>query len=156
MFHQAIKGRDAGSRFAAAKNAGVMDIESGDVRPGAATIVFVFDEHGTIRRWRQRCMFAPPGLDAGLFVSRDDIFVALEGLAIPGARIQVQYPAGLDGKGGVTGKDPATMTPRTNGILVEPAPDGAARDAGDQASLANLAGYVWGVPVGNRDAVSGW
>lgn len=101
-------------------------------------------------------MLAQPGLDAGLFVSRNDIFINLEGLAIPAARIQVQYSSSLDGKGGVTGKDPATMTPRTNGVFMEPPPDGVARDAGNQTGITNLAGYVGGVPVGNRDAMSGW
>jgi hypothetical protein len=155
LFHQAIQGRDAGSYFAAAKDAGVMNIESSDVRPGAATILFVFDEHGAIGRGWQRGMLAPPGLNAGLFVSRDDVFVTLEGLAIPATRIQIQYSASLDGKGGITGKDPAAVTPRTNGILMEPPPDGAARDAGHQTGIANPAGYVQGVPVGNRDAMSG-
>ena len=100
-------------------------------------------------------MLAPPGLNAGLFVSREDIFVALEGLAIPAARIQIQYSASLDGKGGITWKDPATVTPGTNGVLMEPAPDGAARDAGNQTGITNLAGYVRSVPVGDRDAMSG-
>lgn len=155
LFHQAIEWRDAGSYFAAAKNAGVMDIESGDICPGTAAIVFVLDEHGTIRRGWKRGMVAPPGLNAGLFVGRDDVFVTLEGFAIPATGIQIQYSASLDGKGGITWKDPAAVTPRTNGILMEPPPDGAARDAGHQTGIANLAGYVRSVPAGNRHAMSG-
>lgn len=156
LFHQTIKGRDAGSCFAAAKDAGVMNIESGDVRPGAAAIILVFDEHGTIGRGWKRGMLAPPGLNAGLFVSRDDVFVALEDLAIPATRIQIQYSASLDGEGGITWKDPAAVTPRTNGVFMEPAPDGAARDVGYQTGIANLTGYVRCVPVGNRDSMGSW
>ena len=155
LFHQAIKGRDARSCFATAKDAGMMNIESGDVRPCAATIVFVLNKHRTIRRRRQRCMVAPAGLDAGLFVSGDDKFVTAERLAIPAARIQIQYSPGLGGKGRVTRKDPAAVTPRTNRVLMEPPPDGAARDTGNQTGMANLSGDVGGVPTGNGDAMSG-
>ena len=44
LFHQTIKGSNAGSRFATTKDPGVMNIKSGDVGPGAAAIIFVFDD----------------------------------------------------------------------------------------------------------------
>ena len=71
-------------------------------------------------------MLATTRLNARLFVSRDDEFIAFEGFSFPEARIQIQDPVSLDGEVGVAGEDPTAVVPGTNGIFMEPAPNGAA------------------------------
>jgi hypothetical protein len=52
---QSLERRDAGLAFTAAKHFGAMDIEGGQVSPGAATDVFVLDAHGHTRLgWQRR------------------------------------------------------------------------------------------------------
>lgn len=52
LFDQPVKGSDACGRLAAAEDAGVMDVQSGDVSPGSAAVVLVLDEHGAM--WLRR------------------------------------------------------------------------------------------------------
>jgi hypothetical protein len=51
-------------------------------------------------------MLAPTGLDAGLLVSRDDKFIAFEGVAFPGAFIEIEDSVGLDGEDQFWGEKP--------------------------------------------------
>ncbi len=125
LLNKTIKGCDTGSCFAAAKDTGTMHVESCDVGPGSATTILMFDAHRALRRSGQGWMLAPPGLDAGLLVGRDDKLISFEGFPFPGALIQIQDSVGLDGEGGVPGKDPTAVVPGANGIFMEPAPNGA-------------------------------
>jgi len=125
LLDKTVKGGNAGGRFAAAEDTGTMNVESGDVGPGSATAVFVFDAHRALRRGAQGGMLAPPGLDAGFLVGRDDKFIIFEGFTFPDARIQIEDSAGHDGERGVSGEDPTAVIPGTNGVFMEPPPDGA-------------------------------
>jgi len=125
LLDKTIKGGDASSCFATAKDTGTMNVESCDVGPGSATTILMFDAHRALRRWGQSGMLATPGLDAGLLVGRDDKFITFEGFTFPGALIQIKDSVGLDGEGGVPGKDPTAVVPGANGVFMEPPPDGA-------------------------------
>ena len=155
MLNQTIKRGDARGSFAAAKDTGTMNVESCDVGLGSATTILMFDAHRALRRRGQGRMLAAPGLDAGLLIGRDDKFVTFEGFTVPGAFIQVQDSAGLDGEGGVAGEDPAAVVPGTNGVFMEPPPNGASRDGGNQSGTADLTGNIGSVPVGEGNAISG-
>jgi hypothetical protein len=109
-----------------------------------------------MRGRRQRGMLAPPGLNAGLLVSRNDQLIVFEGFPLPVALIQVEDAAGLDSKVGIARKDPTAVVPRAKGVCVEPSTNGAPGDGGNQASAADVAGNVGSVPAGERNAVSGW
>jgi hypothetical protein len=100
-------------------------------------------------------MLAPPGLDAGLLVGRNDKFLAFEGFPLPGALIQIEDSVGLDSEGGVSRKDPTAVIPGPNGVFMEPSPDGTPGDGGNQTSIADLTGNVRGVPVGEGKAMCG-
>ena len=100
-------------------------------------------------------MEAASSLDAGLFVGGDDEIVLSKRLTIPGAAIQVENAAGLGGEVWVARKDPSAVIPRANGVLMEPAPDRAAGDGGDQAGLTDLASDVRRIPMRKRKAVGG-
>src|SRR5271166_5902046 len=78
LLNQTTKGCDASGCFAAAEDTGTMNVESGDVGPGPAATVFMFNTHRAFGCNSQRGMLAPPGLDAGLLVGGDDKFVTFE------------------------------------------------------------------------------
>ena len=156
LLNQTIKGGAASGGFAAAEDTGTMNVESCDVGPGSAAAILIFDAHRALRRRGQSGMLAASGLDAGLLVGRDDKFIVFEGFTVPGALIQIQDPAGLDGEGRVAGEDPAAVVPGADGVLMEPPPNRAARDSGNQTGIADLTGDVRSVPVGERDAMSSW
>src|SRR5215471_16710312 len=87
LLHKAVKGLDAVFGLAAAKDPGMVDIETGDVSPGPAPEVFVLHLHRGTRAACASGMFAPPGLDAGFLVCRDHEFVILQRLVFPVAGI---------------------------------------------------------------------
>ena len=147
LLDEVEEGVDAGGGLATAKDPSMVDVESGEVGPGTAALVFVLDAHEAMGSRRQGRMCATTGLHAGLLIGGDDKFVAFEGFVLPRAAIQVEDAVGPDGKIGVARKDPTALIPRANGVLVEPAPDGASRDAGHQAGVADLASDVGSIPV---------
>jgi len=61
-------------------------------------------------------MAAQPRLDTGLFLGADNVVLGAEGVALPGARIQIHHPARLLGKVGITGKDPILVPPGVDRI----------------------------------------
>jgi hypothetical protein len=71
-------------------------------------------------------MLAPARLDARLLVGAEHKITRPQRFVLPSTLIQVQDAAGLDGKSGVAGEDPAAMAPRPQRVLAEPA-WGAAR-----------------------------
>jgi hypothetical protein len=155
LFDKPVKRSDARGRFAAAEDAGVMDIQGGDVSPGTAAGVLVLDEHGAMRLRGRSGMDAASSLNAGLFVGRDHELVPSQRLAIPGAGVQIENAAGLGGELWVARKDPTAVIPRPNGVLMQPAPDRAAGDGGDQAGLTDLLSDVRRIPMRKRKAVGG-
>jgi hypothetical protein len=125
LHNETVKGCDAGGSFAAAKDTGMMNVESGHVGPGTATTILWFDAHRAFRRDGQRGMLAAAGLDAGFLVSGDDKFIVFQGLILPAALIQVQDSVRFDGEGGVPGEDPTAVVPGANGVIMEPPPNRA-------------------------------
>lgn len=156
LLDQTVKRGDAAAGFAAAKNPSLMDIQSGQVGPGATTLVFVFDPRHRARPRGQSGMLAAAGLGAGFFVGGEHKFIVLEGFAIPASLIKVEQATGLADEVGVARKDPTAVVPGANGVLVQPPPDGASRDAGDQAGLTDLAPELAGAPARQGDALGGW
>src|SRR6266404_9741967 len=78
------------------------------------------------------------GLHAGFLVGRDYKFIVLEWLSFPLALVEIQNAAGFGSKVRVAGKNPAPMLPGTNGILVQPAPQGRLTQLRHQAALADM------------------
>ncbi len=97
-------------------------------------------------------MQAGSGLETGLLVGGEDEVVVAERDALPRAVVQVEDAASPVGKIGVAGEDPATVLPSADGVLVEPAPDGAAADRGDEAAGAGFAPEVAHAPAGEGKA----
>jgi len=153
LFDESVKRSDARGCFATAEDAGAMDIHGGDIGPRTATSVLVLDTHGTMRLWGRSGMDAASRLNAGLFVGADHEFIDSQGLAAPSVGIQIEDAAGLGGKLWIPGKDPTAVMPGPNRILMEPAPDRAAGDGGDQAGLTDLPSNVRRVPLRKGETV---
>ena len=133
LLDEAVKGLDAVLGLAAAKDPGIVDIETGDVGPGPAPKVLVLHLHRATRAASTRRVFAPTGLNAGFLVGRDHELVILQRLAFPSAGIQIKNATGFFGKVGIAWEDPATVVPGPNVILMQPAPQRAAADRSYQA-----------------------
>jgi len=131
----------------------MVNVESSDVGPRSATIILVFDAHRALRRGGQAGMLAPPGLNPGLLVSGDDKFVVLEGFTFPGALVQIQNTVGLEGEFRVSREDPTAVIPGAKGVFMEPPPNSASGDGGNQSGLADLAGNVRSVPAGKGNPI---
>ncbi len=130
---EAVKGRDTVPAFAATEDSGTVDIQGGEVSPGPEPLVLVLDSHRQTGLCIPGRMFPGARLDAGLLVRADHEFVCPEPTALPDALVEVQDPPGFVLEVRVSGKDPAAMLPRTDGILVEPSPDGGVADGRGQA-----------------------
>jgi len=108
---------------------------SGQASPRSATSVFMFNLHGAARACGQGRMDPRAGLDTGFFVGGEHVFVVPQGRAFPFFCVQVQEPPRFFLEEGIAGKYPATVLPRTNGILVQPPPDRTATDRRNPADL---------------------
>src|ERR1051325_4420188 len=83
LLDESVKGRDAILCFAATENPGPVDVQRGDVGPGAATEVLMLDMHGSARTATLRGVFAATSLNAGLFIGGDYELVILQRLVLP-------------------------------------------------------------------------
>jgi hypothetical protein len=71
-------------------------------------------------------------LNAGLLVGRDHKLIILQRFAAPKALLEIQDAARFKGKVRVAREDPSSMLPRTDGVFMQPSPNGAAADLSDQ------------------------
>ena len=110
-----------------------MDIPSCQIGPGTSAKAFVFETSGTVGSGRQGWLFPAAALNAGLFVSGDDVVVSTQRGAFPDAFVQIKDGASFVGKVGIAREDPASMLPRTEGIAAEPTPQSGTADLGNQA-----------------------
>jgi hypothetical protein len=75
-------------------------------------------------------VFPRPRLDTGFLVGADYELVRSQPATLPNSVVEVEDPAGLVREVGVAGKDPAPVLPGSNGVFVEPSPDGGIADGG--------------------------
>ena len=137
-----MKGCDAILCFAATEDSGAVDVQCGDVGPGTATEVFMLDMHGSARTATLRGVFAAASLNAGLFIGGDDEFVILQRPVLPLSGVEIQYAAGLGGEVRVAREYPTAVVPRPNGVFMQPAPQRAAADRGNQTALLDLLNQI--------------
>ena len=131
--NKAIHGRDAIFGLATTEDLGAVDIPSGQVDPGATAKVLVFNSRGAVRRGTQGRLFPTAGLNARLFVGRDNKVVCAQWSALPNVMVQIENRTSLGDKIGIAWKYPASMLPGPKGIATEPAPQGSSADLCDEA-----------------------
>jgi hypothetical protein len=113
---EAIHRSNSSLYFTAAENLGPMYIPSCQVGPSALAKVLVLDASGTVGSGRQGWLFPAAGLNAGLFVSGDDVVVSGQRSAFSDAFVQIEDRTGFVGKVGIAREDPASMLPGAKGI----------------------------------------
>jgi hypothetical protein len=155
LFDEPVKGGDAILGFTAAKDAGTVDVQGGDISPGAAAGVLVLDVHGSTRPAVLGGMLAAAGLNAGFFIGGDHELIILQRPALPLASVEIQHASGLGREVRVTREDPTAVIPRPKGVFMQPTPQCAATDRGHQAALLDLLNQIPGAPAGQRPTVLG-
>ena len=91
-----------------------------------------------------------------LLACRDDELVVAQGDSVPVPFVEIQDPPRLDPEVRVAREDPTAMLPRTDGVLVQPAPNGLAADAGDDTGAANFARHIRDAHARQRKSQIGW
>ena len=104
VFDEAVKGRDAGPRLAPPKEARPVDVPRRDVRPGAASAIFVLDAQRAAGRNGRGRVATLPDLNAGLFIRRDHVVARPQRAPVPAPLVQIQDRAGAFGEPRIAGK----------------------------------------------------
>jgi len=147
LFDESIKTGNAIAGLAAAEQFCTMHIDGRHVGPRPATGVLVLDFHHRIRLRRIAEVLAASRLNTGFFVGAQNKLLFPKRLSIPKAMIQIQDAASLGGKQRVSRENPAAVSPRTDSVLVQPAPDGALADGGYQAAPLGITAQVRYAPA---------
>ena len=150
LAHQTIERCDPGLGLAAAVQSGVVNIEGCKVGPRTDAAVFMLDSSGPCGLRRQGWMFADASLDTGLLVGADHELISLEPLPLPVPGIEIQHATRLAHTRGIAGEDPAAVLPRTDGVVVQPAPHCLVADGGDDARALGFAHDVRGAQARQR------
>lgn len=122
LIHEASKRCDAILGFTPTEDLGAVDIQGSEIGPGPEPPVFVLDSHRQTRLSVQGLMSSGARLDAGLFVRTENELIGPEFTALPNTLVEIQQAARLLFEVWVSRKDPATVLPRTDRVLVEPTP----------------------------------
>ena len=122
LLNEIAKRRDSIVLFTATKDSGLMYVQCRDIGPCPAAVVLVLDMHGLAWPAGVREMLAAAGLNAGLFIGRDHKLILLQAGTLPLTSIEVQNASCLGGEIGIAWKDPTAVIPRSNGVIMEPAP----------------------------------
>lgn len=148
LIHEAIKGCDATVGFATTEDFGAVDIQGREIGPGSESLVFVFDSHASVGLCVQGLMFSEARLNAGLFVRRENKLIGPEFTALPETLVEIQEPPSLLLEVRVARKDPTTVLPRTDGVLVQPSPYRGVAEGGRQASVTHMRSEFGHTPTG--------
>ena len=92
-------------------------------------------------------MSSSAGLEAGFLIGREHQLVVFERLTVPRSFIEIQDATCFLGKVGITREYPRAVSPRADGILVEPSPHGAVADLGDKATLTSVSSQIGNAPA---------
>jgi len=152
---QAVKGDNGAAGFATAEDLGLVDIPGGQIGAGTEASILMLDLEGRVGSRRQTGVATLAGLDGGFLIGAHDELVPAEGLTLLNALVENEQTAGLGEKVGIAGKQPATMLPGPDGVLMEPAPHGGPADGGHQARLTELSGQIVVAPAREGNALTG-
>jgi hypothetical protein len=99
----------------------------------------------------------PPGtsLNTGFLIGTQDKFIVLEVLPVPNPLIEVKDSPSFGGKLRISGKNPGTMLPRLDGVLMQPAPHGTIANCGDKTGLTSVSGDIDSAPTRKRHLIHG-
>src|ERR1700745_2837590 len=125
---QTIKGLDPVPGCAAAEDFSAPDVPGGEVDLGSLAFILVLDASGKGRGGRKRRVFPTSCLNTRLFVSAKYKILRTQGLSLPNTLVEVEDRSHLFQEQRTGRENPASITPRSKGVLAEPAPDGGSAD----------------------------
>ena len=137
---QLVEEGDAGCWRAVTEQLGIAHVPGREVAESAAALVLMLYAHRLTRARAAWDMLPLARLDARLLVGTDDHVVGVQWYPAPQSLVQIKHRPGLLFEPRVTWEDPAAELPGTNGILVEPPPDGGTADLGDDAPADSFGG----------------
>ena len=152
---ETVEGHDTSGFLTAAEELRAVDIERGQVGPGAAARVLMFDSSGLVRTRGQGGVLADAGLNAGLLIGADHELLGSQGRALPVPRVEVEDASGLGGEVGITREDPRAVSPGADRVVVEPAPHGLVADRGDDPAALGFAHNVRRTQAGEGQTQGG-
>ena len=100
-------------------------------------------------------MLQAANLRGWLCAHREDVLVLAQRPALPAPLVQVQDAPGLGLEVRIAREDPAAVLPRSDGVLVQPAPDRAVADSRDQARALSVSSHVGDAESRQRQAKVG-
>ena len=112
---------------------GMAHVPGREVTESSATFVLMLYGYRLTRTRAAWDMLPLARLDARLLVGTDDQIVGVQWDPAPQSLVKIKHRPSLLFEPRGTGEDPAVELPGTNGILVQPPPDGGAADLGDDA-----------------------
>ncbi len=145
-----IEGCNSIVGFASAKDLHSVNIHCGQVRPGSEPFILMFYFHRRPRASRYGLMTSMACLNARFFVRTDHEFVFSEGPSPPTPFVQVKYGPGFRGEVRIPREDPRAMSPGSDGVLTEPAPDGGIADGRHKPRLTHMVGEFGSAPPRQR------
>ena len=137
---QVVKAVNARGGFAQTKDFGLPHIPGSHVSQRSSSFVFMLDTPVTPSSGGSYGPHTVTGLNAGLFIGGDNKIMAAQGLSFPDAVIQIENSCGLLLEIRIPWPNPASITPRANRILAQPAPDSFSTDGGYDSLLFHLSG----------------
>ena len=81
-------------------------------------------------------------LNARLFVRGKNIILGTQGLSLPQPLVEIEDRSRPFQKLWIARENPTSITPRSNGVLTEPAPDGGSADLGHQSLVENMVAEI--------------
>ena len=90
-----------------------MDVPSGDISPGAHSVIFKLQQPWLMRHRTVTDGLSVTVLDAGLFVDADHVVIGSQRESVEQSEIQVQDACRLFFEEGIPWKEPAPMHPRS-------------------------------------------
>lgn len=154
MGYQTTEGSYATSGLYSAKNFCLTDIPSCYIGQRTATFIFMFHSCGVLRLWSQCRVFADPGLNAGFFIGRQNIIFRPQRFPIPETSIEIQNRSCLFKKSRVTREYPTSVSPGTNGVGMEPTPQGSSTDLSYNPSGDDFSANFANAEPGQRNPMS--
>jgi hypothetical protein len=123
LFDQAPERLDPGLGLDAVKQVGVVDVPGGQVGQRAAAAILKLNPRGAARPGGHRRMATSERLQLGLLIGADHVLIRTQPAALEHPRVEIEYPPGLFGEGGIAREDPRARLPRLDRVIVQPAPD---------------------------------
>lgn len=140
--NELVKRFDPGGACTETEHLGSPHVPSCYIRQSTFPLVFSFDSSSAT--WSGRCSWSDPFscLNAGFFISTDDVIARAQEISFPYSLIQVQYRCRLFGKVSSSRKNPTAMTPGSDSILAEPPPDRHRANRTDNTAGNHFTGNV--------------